>query len=61
MGKLRLLLNYHESVANVDDKGVGVRADAVPFVVDEDLKAANLILLKDCQGSGVTVRASPKC
>lgn len=35
---------YHESIANIDDKGVWFWADSVPLPVDEDLKATNIIL-----------------
>lgn len=51
---------YRESVANVDDESLGIRGNGVPFLVDENLEAMDMILMKDGQGSWVAVRPSSK-
>jgi len=51
---------YRESVANVDDESLGIRGNGVPLLVDENLEAMDMILMKDGQGSWVTVRPSSK-
>ena len=46
---------YHESVPDVDDKGVGFRADGAPLAAGEHLQPADIVLVEDREGGGIAV------
>lgn len=51
---------YHESVTDVDNKGIGYRRNATPFAISEYLEATNMVLLENCEGGRITMWACAK-
>ena len=40
-------LAYHEGIANVDHKSIEVRADGMPLIINMNLEATHLVLVKN--------------
>lgn len=43
--KERCRLTYHESVTNIDNKGIEIWTNGMPFIVNKNLKSTNLVLM----------------
>lgn len=56
-----LVVDYHESVTDIDNKSIKVWGDESPLIVDKNLESTDLVLVKNGQRSWVAVRASAQC
>lgn len=52
-----LFITYHKSVTDIDDESLGIRKNGSPLIVNEDLKAIDMVLVKDGQRAWITMRS----
>ena len=49
--------DYHESITDIDNKGLGVGTNGAPLIIDKDLKTINMVLVKNGERSWITMRS----
>lgn len=52
-----LFRKYHESVTDIDNESLGIWENGSPLIVNKDLKAIDMVLMKDGQRARITMRS----
>ena len=50
--------HYHEGVTNIHNKSIQIRFDGMPLIVNTNLQASHLVLVKNGQRCWITMRSS---